>query len=531
MALPGIAAHAAGPPPYKTTVGKSKPIYDDYVVEEYRVPTKWGRLYGVVERPVVPKGVKTPVILTYTPYSATYGASPLTTSIVRDSLSEYFVPRGYARAMFDVVGTNGSSGCFDYGGIRERKTGARLVDWLGERPWSNGRVGMIGRSYDGTTEWATAIEAPEHLTTIVPQVAIGRWYDYAYMQGVRLYAGYGTPWAFDFGLGLIPPTHTGPPDPDAVTDHVQPCERVEHNTRSFLPDPVYDQFWDERDYLARIGHVRASVMIEGSWKDNNVHPLNSIEMWEALPAGVPKKLVMAQQGHNDADLPDSDEIRHAWFDYWLLGLDTGVMQLPSVDSLVNTNARFQDRRWPPPGARTTTLELADKEGPDVMGLVDGPETVWVDDNPGITGASAIAGRGAGADLLFLGAPVRHDLRIAGTPRLDATVVTSTNNTWLTPVLYAQDETGVTHVITAGMLNARNRFGLRRSVPLEPGKPWRGRVEFQPIDYVVPKGSRIGVAVMSMNKDEALYWGGSLATNELLLGGKSRLLLPVAPARP
>ena len=43
---------------------------------------------------------------------------------------------------------------------------------------------MIGVSYDGTTQWATAVEAPKHLTTIIPQVAIDRWYDYSFSQGV-----------------------------------------------------------------------------------------------------------------------------------------------------------------------------------------------------------------------------------------------------------------------------------------------------------------------------------------------------------
>jgi X-Pro dipeptidyl-peptidase len=513
---------------YKTTKGKSRPIYDDYVVEEYHVPTKWGNLYGVVERPVVPDGVKTPVILTYTPYTATSGVSPLTNDIVRDQTSEYFVPRGYARAIFDVVGTNGSSGCYDYGGIRERKTGAELVDFLGEQSWSNGKVGMIGASYDGTTQWATAVEAPEHLTTIVPQVAIGRWYDYAYSQGVRFYSGYGTPWLFDFGYGFAPPTHSGPPDPEAIRDHVTPCERVEHDQRAFLPDPVYDKFWRERDYLSRIDNVRASVMIEGSWVDNNVHPINSIEMWEALPEGYPKKLVMAQQGHGDANLPDSVNVRHAWFDYWLLGLDTGVMDLPPVDSFVNNRMRFQDSQWPPAGTRIKRITLSGKEGVDALGLVDGTDPVWVDNNPALTDGDSIGGGGGTADLVFKGRPLSDDVRIAGTPRLEVEVVTSSDNTWLTPVLFS-DANGVTDIITTGMLNARNRFGLKKSVPLEPGKAWHGIVKFQPVDYVVPQGARIGLALMSMNKTEALYWSGSLATNELPMeANENRLLLPIAP---
>jgi X-Pro dipeptidyl-peptidase len=528
---PGGAAAQQQPPPaqsYETAEGKSQPKYDDFVVEEYRVPTKWGTLYGVVERPVVPKGVKVPIILTYTPYSALGGVTPLTTDRLRDPVSAYFVPRGYARAIFDLVGTNGSSGCYDYGGIRERESGAELVDHLGKLKWSNGRVGMIGGSYDGTTQWAAAVETPKHLTTIVPQVAIGRWYDYAYGQGVRFYSGYGTPALFDFGLGFVPPTHSSPPDPEAVRDHGNPCERVEHNQRGFLPDPVYDEFWDERDYLARIHKVRASVMIEGSWIDYNVHPINSYEMWEALPAGHPKRFVMAQQGHDSANFPDSVNVRHAWFDYWLLGLDTGVMDLPQVDSMTNLKTRFQSEQWPPRGTRNVRIPLRDKQAKGAFGLLEGNDAVWVDNNPTLAGRDAAAGDGGEAATLFVGEKLKRAVRIAGQPLLDLKVTTSTENTWVTPVLYEQKQDGSVDDITLGLLNARNRFGLRKSVPVVPNEPWTGTVRFQPTDYVVAAGSRIGVALMSMNTDEALYWGASGATNELKLDGSSRLIIPFAP---
>jgi X-Pro dipeptidyl-peptidase len=518
----GGVAQAGPDEPYATTEGKSQPKYDESVVEEYRIQTTWGKLYGIIERPVVPEGVKVPVILTYTPYTVLDGPTPVGFG---DATSDYFVPRGYARAIFDLVGTNGSSGCYDYGGIRERESGAELVDALGEMEWSNGRVGMIGGSYDGTTQWAAAVEAPKHLTTIVPQVAIGRWYDYTYGQGVRFASGSGTPLLFDYGFGFVPPTHGGPPDPEAPVDHLRPCERMEHNQRAFLPDPVYDKFWDERDYLQRIDKVRTSVMIEGSWVDYNVHPVNSIEMWMALPGDHPKRLVMAQQGHGAANLPDSINIRHAWFDYWLLGLNTGVMDLPQVDSLANNQLRFQSEQWPPPRSHTVAMPLVDYDARGSLTLLDAEEPVWIDDNPMLSDSDVLADEGGTADLLFVGRPMDHDVRIAGIPVLDIKVVTDTANTWVTPVIFAEDANGNRRMLARGLLNARNRFGERKSVPLTPGRQWRGRVKFQPVDYVLPEGSRLGVAVMSMNLNEALYWGGSNATNELRLNG-SRLLLPL-----
>ena len=523
--VPGPAAAALS---YKTTKGKSRPRYEKSTTQEYRVKTNWGTIYGIVERPVVPKRVKVPVILTYTPYSLLDGPTSASTP-PSDFYSSYFVPRGYARAWFDVVGTNGSSGCYDYGGIRERKTGEAVVDFLGKRKWSNGRVGMIGGSYDGTTQWAAAVETPKHLTTIVPQVAIGRWYDYAFHQGVRYYSGYGTPWLFDFGFGMAPPTHSTVPDPEAIIDHIRPCDRLVHNQRAFQPDPVYDGWWDERDYLRRIDKVKASVLIEGSWVDYNVHPINSYEMWKGLSNKHPKKLIMGLQGHGGANLPDSRDIEHAWFDHWLLGLRTRVMRLPRVDSFVNSQDRFQTNHWPPRGTRRIGFALKTKAGRRSLGMVEKLPT-WTDSNPQLTEFQSLNGWGGGADLLFVGKPVKRRTRIAGVPALSAKVTTDMDNTWLTPVLFDQAPNGGRDWITKGLFNARNRFGDRQSAPLAPGAPWRGTVRFQPIDYVLEKGHRLGVAVMSMNADEALYWSGIPATNTLHLKGDTKLKVPLAPLR-
>lgn len=524
-ALPAPLARADHRPGhYETTKGRSQPIYEDSTQQEFRVRTRYGRIYGVVRRPVVPRGVKVPVILTYTPYNI---ISPDRQVELDDELTRYFVPRGYARAVFDLVGTRESGGCYDYGGIRERKTGAAVVDFLGSRSWSNGKVGMIGGSYEGTTAWAAAVESPRHLTTIVPQVAIGRWYDYAYGQGVRFFSGFGTPWLFDFGFGFLPPTNPGDPLAwaEALQDRVRPCERVEHNDRAFLPDPIYDQFWDERDYLRRIDRVKASVMIEGSWADTNVHPINSIEMWHGLPARYPKKLVMGQQGHNDANLVDSIDIRHAWFDYWLRGLDTGVMRLPRVDSELNTRLRLQDPTWPPRNSKRVRFRLRKRGHKRRVLRLQEERAVWQDVNPELDEDEVLAGRGGEAAILFVGRPVRRDVRLSGTPRLVARVKTNEQETYLTPVVFDQSPTGSRQVVARGLLNSRNRNSLRKSTLVKPGTPWKARVRFQPVDWELERGHRLGIAIMSMNSDEALYADETRATNRLLLRrGRARLIL-------
>jgi len=81
---------------------------------------------------------------------------------------ENFVPHGYAFAQVAVFGTEESSGCFDYRGAGEGLGIHSAVEWLGEQDWSNGNVGLYGKSYEGATQWEAAAMGSQYLKTIVP---------------------------------------------------------------------------------------------------------------------------------------------------------------------------------------------------------------------------------------------------------------------------------------------------------------------------------------------------------------------------
>ncbi|MBW3664209.1 MAG: CocE/NonD family hydrolase [Actinobacteria bacterium] len=548
-----VAAAAAASPVaadhHQTTSGQSQPIYGSSVVEQYRVPTEHGTIYGVVERPVVPADVKVPVILTYSPYNLT--ATPIGTEVrFGDGVASYYVPRGYARAIFDLVGTKDSGGCYDFGGKKEGETGAAVVDFLGRQAWSNGKVGMIGGSYDGTTQYATAIEAPEHLTTIVPQVAIDRWYDYPYEHGVRRFSGFGTPLLFDYGYATAPPLNVAD-DPvawaEATIGHVNPCSRVEHQIRGYGYDPVYDDFWLERDYRQHARNVTASVLIEGGWRDINVQPVGSTRFWQALPDDHPKKLVIGQWGHNAADFDDSDDIRHAWFDHWLLGLDTGVMELPRVDSGLRGGERIQADHWPPLRTRNAPLGLtgAAAQEVDELGQVLA-STTWTDADTQLSEARLLRDCRPSRTSLpaeyvctqFLGEPLEASVRISGTPLLDLEVVSEAPGgleevaTQLAVVLFEQYPDGQRIAITRGMLNILNRDGLDTSVPAVSGEPYRATVELDDTEWRVPAGARLGLAIGSHNRNVAFVPDDdTYATNAIAVAGAdatpSVLRLPVS----
>jgi putative CocE/NonD family hydrolase len=136
----------------------------DYVKREAMIPMRDGvKLYTVI---VVPKGAKdAPILLTRTPYDAARRTSRNLSPHMLATLpqgDELFVADGYIRVFQDVRGKYGSEG--DYvmtrpvrGPLNPTSTDHTTdaydtIDWLVKNtPESNGRVGMIGSSYEGFT--------------------------------------------------------------------------------------------------------------------------------------------------------------------------------------------------------------------------------------------------------------------------------------------------------------------------------------------------------------------------------------------
>ncbi|HEX2021941.1 MAG TPA: CocE/NonD family hydrolase, partial [Candidatus Thermoplasmatota archaeon] len=105
-----------------------------------------------------------PAVMDAGPY---YGTS-LDVDKLRPPVIEWLVPRGYAVVQMSLRGTGESDGCLEYKAPGDVDDVGAVIDWLAAQPWSNGNVGMIGRSYDGTSAWAGAASGSPHLKTIVP---------------------------------------------------------------------------------------------------------------------------------------------------------------------------------------------------------------------------------------------------------------------------------------------------------------------------------------------------------------------------
>jgi len=498
---------AAPPPP--DPEGQSQPIYVEAVTETARVPMRDGEtLFVEIKRPVVPAGVRVPVILTLSPYNIL--SSPFPPEIVGltegESLASFYVPRGYARAIADVRGTRESSGCWDYGGELERHDGYDLVEWLGTRPWSNGKVAMIGGSYEGTTANAAAVERPPHLATIVPIAAIDRWYDYAYINGVRWFLndeeetdeGFDTPAGFDFGFAVPPPIDARAAEwSDTVVDRYGPCHQLEHTQRGYSPQPDYDAFWLERDYRVRAGGITIPVLVGHGLDDFNVKTSGGLEMFRRSRG--PKRLVIGQWSHGTPSGTATGEWSNLvwrWFDQWLLGLDTGVLRDNAVDVEDTDGKWHKEFSWPPASSRGRELIL-DPAGALSEKAVAPSDASFIDD-PTISEDRMMTEGTEPGRLLYLGAPVASSTRIAGEPTVRLHMTSDQVSTHVAVLLADLAPDGTWQRISRGFMNVRYRAGLERGMDLIPGEEYTVAFALSPADHIIAAGHRLGVALSSSN---------------------------------
>src|SRR5687767_5485972 len=146
--------------------------------EEYFMTKDGVRLHADVLRPTHVGGEKTPVLLTVSPYTNHSAATGLDYNPTQQNSgpSDRFydfleagkvIDKGYTYVMVDLRGFGGSGGCNDWGGPGEQEDVRAAVEWAATQPWSTGKVGLFGKSYDGWTGLMGIIQEPKGLAAVI----------------------------------------------------------------------------------------------------------------------------------------------------------------------------------------------------------------------------------------------------------------------------------------------------------------------------------------------------------------------------
>ena len=491
-----------------------------------------------------------PVILTYSPYNSLSDPAGPGSNIANDGLFEAYKGKGYARAYADVIGTRNSTGCWDYGGAKEIASGVDVVNFLSKQPWTNGKVAMIGGSYEGTTANMVAAQGDRApgLASIVPQAAISRWYGYAYQDGVRYFGnsekptdeGFDTPLAFDLGFGRTPPTKIEGASLAVIQARTNECDLRLHTEKGYDRTPDYDGFWLERDYRKDAKNVRVPTLVTHGWQDYNVKQSEGTDFYEALePNGsVFHKLFVYQGAHGSPSttaFPEYHKLLDRFFEKTLKGVDNGVEKEPAVWTQGRKGTApvklKNEAAWPPPGTKALSLDLGrTKFDRGQLGLSTSAGDQTYSDFANSNEESARrAPQEETTWAYYETEPLTEDVRIAGSPILDQLLEVSAAHGQISPTLLDVAPNGSTTAITRGHLNLKYRNGLAKPEAPPVDQPFRARTRLAPQDQTIPKGNKIGIIIASSN----VVWAmpDEPADYAILHNGQSRLLLPVVGDAP
>jgi putative CocE/NonD family hydrolase len=459
-------------------------------------------------RPKAPKGYRSPVILHASPYLL----NDLRDVDLRDCnafLVDNYVQHGYTVAFVPTRGAGGTDSCADLMGPKERSDLDQAVDWLGSREWSNGRVGMIGISYDGSTPWEVASTGNPHLKTIVPESGVHNLFDLIYRRG-----RYDWRWWFFvpgyyhyYGLGLANPLLGRDADRYASSAVCETTEEGLAATYESYATGEYDSFgyWRRRNMDANIlRRYRGSVFLVQGMEDWNVDPGHQFPFISRLDrSGVYVKYLLGQWDHaypdgNDVgERKDFADILLAWWERWLKGR-RAVELGPRVE------VQDSDLRWrtestgPPRDARREAFYLSANDE-----LTAAPRKGR---------ATALLGPGTRNRYFFLNSntqvyndtPIDHfcvdcaaftynareDLRVVGVPQLRLRVTPSGPGGFVSAYLFRIDPDGAWHKLGWGATDLRFPQGGHKARTVAPGEEIDVRMPLQPLDAVAHAGDKL-----------------------------------------
>lgn len=533
-------------------ISSSKPEHAIVIDRNVPVTVRDGtRLMADVYRPKSAGAF--PVLLERTPYDKT------ASSETRLGAGEFYASRGYAAVFQDVRGRWASEGEFypfrdDGAGLN--RDGCDTVEWCAAQPWSNGKVGTIGGSYSGATQYRMLATRPPHLVCqFVRQSSSDYHNEWVYRSG-----------AFELEFNLswalrLTANHAGrlarPGGEAATRARLERAVRDQDSWMSHLPlnpmppmDGMYPWFkewldhpdggpyWHEFSIALQHHEVDTPVFHLGSWFDGFLR--GTIENFAGMRrlarserARSAQRMLIGPWVHGpdstgkpivgEADFgPDAAivflEARLPWFDYWLKGIENGVLDTPPVRvfTMGANRWRYADD-WPPPGVNYAPFYLRVGKSGTARSLNDGvlsaaaPEGVEAPDSytydplapvPTLGGGYLGSKNGPydqrpveGQVLTYTGSPLTRNTEVTGPVRAVIYALSSAKDTdWVVRVTDVHPD-GTSMLVCDGVLRARYRNSPERPEPLT-GKVERYEVDLWATSHAFKKGHRIRVAVTS-----------------------------------
>ena len=517
------------------------------IIEHTTIPLKDGtQLAARIWLPEDAEQNPVPAILEYLPYRKRDG------TYERDALTyPWLAGHGYAGVRVDIRGSGESDGLLsDEYARQEQDDALEIIAWLAAQPWCSGAVGMMGISWGGFNGLQVAARRPAALKAIVTICSTDDRYadDVHYMGGAKLNAGFG--WA-SFFFGAM----CHPPDPALVGERWRAMwlERLA-NVPLFLEiwtqHQRRDAYWRHGSVCEDYAAIECPVYAVGGWTDGYTNAIP--RLLERL--AVPRKGVIGPWAHAYPHfaLPGpqigflQDMLR--WWDHWLKGAETGVMDEPMVRAWMTDSVKpapyhetlpgrwVAEPSWPPPESKSHRLFLTDdglrpERAPLAARAVCSPQTVGKD-----AGSWCPFGRAAdqagdqraddARSLVFETPPLDETIEILGAAVVTLEIASDRPIANIAARLCDVHPSAESLRVSFGVQNLTHRDGHETPQPLVPGERYQIRIQLNDAGVVFPAGHRIRLALSTTYWP--MIWPAPEVATLTIFGGT--LDLPVRPTQ-
>jgi predicted acyl esterase len=532
----------------------SQPLYPQTVTEILQVEAFDGEdLYLEVTRPdpAVYGETQLPVILEASPYHGTL-ANRIGDRMFPDpkdaegntlGLTGYFAPRGYAVVMFDLRGTGRSTGCLDHLGQKDAKDLETVIEWLAVQPWSNGRIGMTGHSYVGSTPSVAAAQAPDGLVTIVPSAGLASMYDHQFNKGVPwLLQWVGPMYAYpqlalyrDLPAGVPPPPVVGG-GPSGDNFENAPNPQIGCGTQNSALTAGHGQvngeyqLWHaQRDWRQGAADADIPIFMIHGVNDNAARIPAAEWFFEDRGFRPGDKVWLGQWDHGSTNGrcgdPEGNRVSHptcrfdqmkyaihAWFDKHLMqrDVDTG----PPVEVFLNEKRPLDVTRVIDPESLQSLALASDEWEPRVAAATLYPDATDMslgfsaptDDGSASFGTTANGVLAhIGERLTFTSGPVTEDTVFVGVPklRLDASV-SADQIVHLVTTLYRVDQGGRREPMNFCAIQPQLRHGVHQTAPVIPGEEMELPLQCFTMAHWLPAGQHLELVVQTSSPHHATF---------------------------
>lgn len=312
--------------------------------------------------------------------------------------TKFIVSRGYAHVIANPRGIGKSEGA-PSGRFGVETDLYDIIEWIANQPWCNGNIGMIGISAFACAQWIAAKQQPPHLKAIFPYDPGGAyWFRDLYPGGVLHVIFY--------LLDQLDVTHIIRDRPEALPSELERLWKIAISNPDYKMYPhIFNVLTQKGQHTPEFFHLLLNPFdneknVEKIEEDFNrikvpfytgsgwyaytykLH-LEGAQHWFTGVKGVPKKLIFTGPAHLERPFHELHAEIIRWYDYWLKGIDTGIMNDPPVKIWVmGANKWLYAEDWPLPETvwtkfylrswerlctdPPTSLSIEDQEEPDAF---------------------------------------------------------------------------------------------------------------------------------------------------------------------